>query len=34
MIAALNDLDVKAGDVENAYVQAPVTEKIWTTLDD
>ena len=33
-IAALNDLEVKAGDVENAYVQAPVTEKIWTTLGD
>ena len=31
-IAALNDLEVKAGDIMNAYVTAPVTEKIWTTL--
>jgi hypothetical protein len=28
-IAALNDLDVLAGDVRNAYLNAPVTEKIW-----
>ena len=32
MIAALNDLEVKSGNVLNAYVQAPVTEKMWTTL--
>ena len=32
MIAALNDLEVKLGDILNAYVQAPVTEKVWTTL--
>lgn len=32
MLAALNDLEVKCGDVLNAYVTAPVTEKIWTTL--
>ena len=31
-IAALNDLQVKAGDVMNAYVTAPVKEKIWTVL--
>jgi hypothetical protein len=31
-IAALNGLQVKCGDVMNAYIQAPVTEKIWTTL--
>ena len=31
-IAALNDLDVKAGDVQNAYLTAPCEEKIWTTL--
>ena len=31
-LAALNDLDVKAGDAMNAYVTAPVTEKIWTIL--
>ena len=29
-IAALNDLQVKAGDVMNAYVTAPCSEKIWT----
>lgn len=31
-IAALNDLEVKAGDVQNAYVTAPITEKVWTVL--
>ena len=31
-IAALNDLQVKAGDVMNAYVTAPCREKIWTVL--
>jgi len=31
-IAALNDLQVKAGDIVNAYVTAPVSEKIWTVL--
>ena len=30
-IAALNDLQVKTGDIENAYLTAPVAEKIWTT---
>ena len=33
MIATLNDLEVRLGDILNAYVQAPVTEKVWTTLD-
>ena len=32
MLAALNDLEVKVGDVLNAYITAPVKEKIWTTL--
>ena len=32
MLAALNDLEVKCGDVLNAYITAQVTEKIWTTL--
>ena len=27
MIAALNDFEVKLGDILNAYVQAPVTER-------
>ena len=31
-MAALNDLDVKGGDVQNAYLIAPCDEKIWTTL--
>jgi hypothetical protein len=29
---ALNDLDVKMADIENAYLTAPITEKIWTVL--
>ena len=32
MIAALNDLEVKLGNILNAHVQAPVTEKVLTTL--
>ena len=32
MIATLNDLDKKLGDIFNAYIQASVTEKLWTTL--
>ena len=31
-LVALNELDVKAGDVMNAYVTAPVNEKMWTIL--
>ena len=31
-IAALNDLEVKVADILNAYVTAPVQEKIWTVL--
>jgi len=27
-IAALNDLEVKIGDVLNAYITAPITEKV------
>ena len=30
--AALNDLQVKVGDVLNAYITAPITEKVWTVL--
>ena len=30
-LAALNDLEVKASDIQNAYLTAPVTEKIWIT---
>jgi hypothetical protein len=28
-LAALNDLEVKASDIQNAYLTAPVTERIW-----
>ena len=31
-LAARNDLEVKRGDVLNAYITAPVKEKIWTYL--
>jgi hypothetical protein len=31
-IASLNDLEVKLGDVLNAYITAPVKEKVWTVL--
>jgi hypothetical protein len=29
---ALNELDVKMADIENAYLTAPITEKVWTVL--
>ena len=29
---SLNDLRVKVGDVLNAYITAPVKEKVWTIL--
>jgi hypothetical protein len=32
ILAALNDLDVKMADIENAYLAAPITEKVWTVL--
>ena len=32
MLAALNDLEVKKSDIQNAYLTAPCSEKIWTTL--
>ncbi len=32
MLSALNDLQVKAGGVLNAYIAAPVKEKVWTIL--
>jgi hypothetical protein len=31
-LAALNDLEVKTADIENAYLTAPVGEKIWCKL--
>jgi hypothetical protein len=32
LMAALNDLNVKVGDVLNAYIATPITEKVWTVL--
>ena len=29
LIAALNDLQIKACDVQNAYINAPTKEKVW-----
>jgi hypothetical protein len=31
-IAALNDLDVQAADIPNAYLTSPCDEKVWTVL--
>jgi hypothetical protein len=31
LIAALNDLDILAADIGNAYLQAPAREKVHTT---
>ena len=32
MIATLNNLEVKSGDILNVYVQVPLAEKVQTTL--
>jgi hypothetical protein len=32
LLAALNDVQVKTADIENAYITAPCSEKIWTVL--
>ena len=32
-ISSLNDLEVKSGDIMNAYLTAPIREKVWTVLD-
>jgi hypothetical protein len=29
LIAALNDMDVLACDIQNAYLNAPTKEKVW-----
>jgi hypothetical protein len=31
-LAALNDLEVKMADIENAYLTAPITEQVWCIL--
>jgi hypothetical protein len=28
-----DDLDVKMADIENAYLTAPISEKVWTVID-
>ena len=32
LLAALNDVEVKTADIENAYITAPCSEKIYTVL--
>ena len=32
-LAALNNLEVKTADIKNAYLTAPVLEKIWCVLE-
>jgi hypothetical protein len=32
ILAALNDLEVKMADIENTYLTAPITEKVWCIL--
>ena len=32
MVASLNDLEIKTADIENAYLTAPIGEKILCTL--
>ena len=31
LIAALNDIDILSADVQNAFLTAPVLEKVWLT---
>jgi hypothetical protein len=31
-VASFDDLEVKVGDVLNAYITVPVMEKVWTIL--
>ena len=32
MLSALKFIEVKCGDVNNAYITAPITEKVWSFL--
>ena len=32
MLASLNALELKYGDIMNDYITAPITEKVWTIL--
>ena len=31
-LVSLNDFSVKVADIQNDYITAPVTEKIWTVM--
>jgi hypothetical protein len=31
-LSDFNDVDVKMADIENAYLAATITEKVWTVL--
>ena len=31
LLAALNDVDIQGADVQNAFLTAPVLEKVWLT---
>jgi hypothetical protein len=31
-LATLNDVEVNMADIENAYLTAPITEKVWYIL--
>ena len=31
-LSALNEFPLKLADIQNSYITAPVTEKIWTFL--
>jgi hypothetical protein len=31
-LASMNDLDVMMGDIQNSYLTAPITEKVWNVL--
>jgi hypothetical protein len=31
-LVALNDMDVKMSDIENAYLKSPIAKKVWTVL--
>lgn len=33
LLAALNDLNVLSADIQNAYLSAPTTEKLWAKVD-
>ena len=34
LLAALNDMELLSCDIQNAYLAAPYTEKVWTKFTD